>query len=183
MIMETRPYMRARWGYAMVLDMLGWKKAALDEFQALLALNPHDNQGNRHQIARLLLGFDRDSEVEALLDQYPDESSAEFLYTRALLEFRKAGASQAASDALRAALEENVHVPAYLSGVKPVPAKLPGMIQWGGESEAAEYAFGYQRFWRRTRGALDWLKEAAGSGAAPAPKKKTKRGRRSSGKR
>jgi tetratricopeptide (TPR) repeat protein len=46
----TRPYMRARFGLADVLAARGQAAAAIDHFQALLHLNPDDNQGARYRL-------------------------------------------------------------------------------------------------------------------------------------
>src|SRR5215204_4997898 len=42
--LETRPYMRARAGLAAVLWRLGRHQEATDHYQAMLELNPNDNQ-------------------------------------------------------------------------------------------------------------------------------------------
>jgi len=45
--METRPYMRARFGLALTLWKLGRFREAADHMAAMLELNPNDNQGVR----------------------------------------------------------------------------------------------------------------------------------------
>src|SRR5215204_998734 len=54
-VLETRPYMRARAGVAECLWEMGEAARAVEHYQELLRLNPGDNQGNRHPLARLLL--------------------------------------------------------------------------------------------------------------------------------
>ncbi len=58
---ETRGYMRARQGLAMVRWKQGHLKEAVGHFKALLRLNPNDNQGNRELLIDCLqkLGDDR----------------------------------------------------------------------------------------------------------------------------
>lgn len=116
----------------------------------------------------------------ALLDDYADDGMADFLYTRALVEFRRAGASPKANTALEKAIEMNQHVPAYLTGRKSIPNRQPDYITWGGESEAANYAGQHLKHWRHTRGALDWLKVQTGVEEKPKRKKCVKQGRRRS---
>ncbi|MBX9942912.1 MAG: hypothetical protein K2Y40_02425 [Reyranella sp.] len=71
-ILETRPYMRSRVGLAVAL----WQRGARDEaarneaighLQAVLALNPNDNQGARYLLAGWLAQMERGDELEALL--------------------------------------------------------------------------------------------------------------------
>jgi hypothetical protein len=53
---------------------------------------------------------------------------------------RKPGASVRAIKALADALEQNPHVPAYLTGKKRIPSSLPPLIGMGDEDEAIAYA-------------------------------------------
>ena len=62
-ISSTRTYMCARLGAAQVLEQLGQNDAAIEHYQELLRLNPHDNQGVRHLLLPLLLKLDRDVEA------------------------------------------------------------------------------------------------------------------------
>lgn len=49
--LDTRPYMRARHGLALLFFNLGKYDEAVGEFKALLELNPNDNQGARYMVA------------------------------------------------------------------------------------------------------------------------------------
>src|SRR6202011_1906364 len=86
-VLETRPYMRARLGLAHSLWIAGRREEAVQHLQDMLRLNPGDNQGVRYTLAGFLLFLDRDDDLEQLLRQYPDEWSAAWAYTRALLGF------------------------------------------------------------------------------------------------
>ena len=136
----------------------------------MLRLNPGDNQGIRDLLLGLLLEMERDDQARALLDQYPDEWTATWLYTRALLQFRQEGASDRANKLLADALEENPHAPAYLTGRRRIPNRLPELVGWGEESEAIAYASDHLNHWRRTPGAIEWLSQAK-----PAKPKQRKR--------
>ena len=162
-LLETRPYMRARLGLANTLWELGRKEEALPHYRDMLRLNPDDNQGIRYTLMNLLLFLDRDAEARELIQQYEEDGMAEWLYTRALLAFRAEGASQAAQEALQAAIGMNPHVPAYLTGRKRIPTRLPDYIGWGDENEAVAYAAPYLSHWRRTPGALEWLQRSSPS--------------------
>lgn len=161
-LIETRPYMRARRGLAMVLWGLAERDAAIEHAREMLRLNPNDNQGMRDVLLDWLLTEGRDEEAGAILRGYENDASATWLYGRALHEFRAQGRSARADQLLREALEENPRVPAYLLGEKQLPEYLPELIEWGGESEAMEYAGACEGLWYYTPGALEWLKEVRG---------------------
>jgi hypothetical protein len=120
-------------------------------------LNPDDNQGVRYSLLNLLLELDRDAEAEALLKEH-DDGMAEWLYTWALIEYRRAGSGSSANRRLKAALKYNPHVPDFLTGRKRIPSRLPPYYGIGDEAEAVHYAHRYLSHWRRTPGAVEWLK-------------------------
>jgi tetratricopeptide (TPR) repeat protein len=156
-IMETRPYMRARQGLAEVLWVLGERRDAIGHATDMLRLNPGDNQGIRYLLANWLLAEGEDDALDRLLKAYPDEGSAAWAYTRALLTFRRKGAGAAATRALKTALRTNPHVPFYLFGLRELPEELPGYIGMGDESEAVAYVAESITTWIDTEGALDWF--------------------------
>ncbi|CAA9389896.1 MAG: hypothetical protein AVDCRST_MAG93-9669 [uncultured Chloroflexia bacterium] len=162
-IVETRPYMRAREGLAHVLWHLGEHRAAIDHLKAMLQLNPGDNQGLRYVLAQQLLETGADAELSQLLEQYPDDAGAAWVYTRALAAFRQLGATPTANAALADALTTNQFVPAYLLGRKRLPQRLPEYIGFGDENEAIEYAAHGAAAWHKTPGALEWLSSTPGS--------------------
>ncbi|MBC8253442.1 MAG: hypothetical protein H8E35_05375 [Ardenticatenia bacterium] len=179
LLLETRPYMRARRGLANVLWELGRNEEAMIHYQDMLRLNRNDNQGIRYTLLNLLLEMGLNAEARRLLEEYEEDATAEWLYTRALLAFRSGGASQGAESALREALEMNRHVPVYLTGRKRIPLRLPPNIVLGDDSEAASYASAFLGHWRRTPGAVEWLGQASGSGGGqrrpkPSPSTRTK---------
>jgi len=122
--------MRARTGLANMLWKLQRYDEAIVHYRELLRLNPNDNQGVRDVLLNLLMFLERDADAGQLLAQYEDDASAVWLYSRALLVFRQAGASAAANTALREAFKQNKHVPRYLTGEKriPPPTKARGLL-------------------------------------------------------
>ena len=169
-LLETRPYMRARAGLANTLWSLQRRDEAVQHFQALLVLNPEDNQGVRYSLLNLLLETDREADAAALLKQF-DDGMAEWRYTGALLAFRQHGASKAAERRLVAALKYNKFVPRYLTGRKRIPLKLPPYYGIGDDAEAVHYAHRYLNQWRRTPGAVAWLTEHAKPAKPARPKR------------
>src|SRR5258708_1559514 len=90
-LLETRPYMRARLGLAQLLWGRGARDEALAHFREMLRLNRGDNQGVRYLLAARLLEAGHDAELVALLGKYEEDDSAGWLYTRALVAFRRVG--------------------------------------------------------------------------------------------
>ncbi len=165
MAMETRPYMRARFGLADCLLKMGLTKEALGHFRELLVLNPSDNQGVRYTLMHLLLSLKLDKELGQLLAGYPDDGAAELLYTSALLQFRQNDKKGKASLLLKEAMEMNPHIPAFLLGKKKITRSQQtdfengkiDSLEMGSEEEAAFYYFNAYSSWKETEGALTWL--------------------------
>jgi tetratricopeptide (TPR) repeat protein len=158
-LLETRPYMRARLGLADTLWTLGRRTEAVEHLQEMLRLNPNDNQGLRYALAGWLLNLDRDEDLARLLDQYPDEGSAAWAYTRTLLAFRREGDTPETRKRLQEAKKRNPHVPGFLLGHEPMPRQQPPYYSPGDPDEAILYAGTSLAGWKATPGALSWLKD------------------------
>lgn len=159
-IHETRPYMRALFGLARCLGHQGEKEEAAASYQELLRLNPGDNQGGRYSLLPLLIEMGRDQAASELLDEYEDEGAAIWLYSRALLAFRRYGDSPASRNLLKRALRANKYVLDYLLGWEEAPF-MPGSYIPGEEDEAIICAEECSSAWESTPGALDWLEDQA----------------------
>jgi tetratricopeptide (TPR) repeat protein len=181
-LLETRPFMRALEGTANLLWNMKRFDEAVETYTEMLRLNPGDNQGIRYSLLNLLVTSDRISDAKRLLKDYKGEFSAVWAYTRALLDFRARGASNKADLALQSAISKNKFVPAYLIGQKRIPNHLPDYIGIGDENEAISYASDHLNHWRRTPGAIEWLKQHAPKASAPTPKVLTPRRQRRSKK-
>lgn len=156
-VLETRPYMRVRFGLAAALWSTGKGEEAIEHLWDMLRLNPNDNQGARYVLLNWLLELGSDAQVEDLLDRYPDDAAAAWLYGRALHAFRSEGDKGHARSWRTRAKKENRHVAAYLVGRKPLPNTLPDLIGVGDEREAILCAAEQMEVWRKTPGALAWL--------------------------
>lgn len=156
-ILETRPYMRARAGLAQCLWALGKHQKAIKHYTEMLRLNPGDNQGIRYVLINCLLMEGSDKAVKKLLDQYKDDGTATWLYSRALWMFHREGASHKANALLKEALDSNRHVPAYMFGIKKLPARLPAYISHGDESEAIAYVADAVLAWHKSPHATEWF--------------------------
>jgi len=153
---DTRPYMRARFGLATSLEALGERAAAVEHYRDLLRLNPGDNQGVRYSLLAALLEAGDDDEAGALLAQF-DDDTASWAYASALHAFRQGGDAAPANERLRRAIRANRHVPTYLLGERTWPEEMPASYALGSPEEAAivEDMLGDQ--WRGTPGAERWL--------------------------
>jgi tetratricopeptide (TPR) repeat protein len=156
-LLETRPYMRARAGLAQSLWHAGEREEAVEHHWDMLRINPKDNQGMRDVLMPCLIELGRDGDAEKLFKRYKEDGMAVWMYSRALLDFRKKGDSPAADKSLKAALEENKHVPSYLLGRKKMPRYLPAHYGFGDEDEAVTYVYRNKSAWEATPGALKWL--------------------------
>ena len=121
LVLETRPYMRARLGLAQALWVMGRRDDAVGHTQELLRLNPNDNQGVRYILAPWLLELGHDEPLGALLKQFEDDGSALWAFLKALRAFRLEGDTAAARKLLSAAKKANKFVVEYLGGDKMLP--------------------------------------------------------------
>lgn len=156
-LLETRPYMRARAGLADALWLVGERRESVDHHADLLRLNPGDNQGIRYVLLPRLIELGSTEAAEDLYRTFEGDAMATWLYSRALLDFRKDGASTVARKSLDEAMEFNPYVPAYLLGRKKLPRLPPDYYGIGDQNEAVIYAEGSMDVWKATPGALEWL--------------------------
>ncbi len=161
-LLETRPYMRARAGFAACLWQLGEREEAVAHRRDMLRLNPNDNQGIRYTLLGCLLAMGSDERAAEILDdaEYSDDATATWPYSQTLLAYRRTGLGERAEALLSEARRTNPHVPAYLLGKKALPEELPEMVGFGDESKAIAYPADNLEAWRSTPGALEWLGKA-----------------------
>jgi tetratricopeptide (TPR) repeat protein len=181
-ILETRPYMRALEGLARMLGRLGRHAEAADQYREMLRLNPGDNQGVRYPLGPLLIRLGLDDEADRLMNAgYADDDAAVFTYGRALLAFRRTGASRKARELLQAAMRANPFVTGLLLGMMEPPAVEPSTYSPGDPTEAFAFADDLLMMWHATPGAMEWLESCPpptgrgpGSRSAAGKRKSTK---------
>lgn len=168
--LETRPYMRARAGLAVLMWRLGHREDAIEHYRELLRLCPSDNLGIRYSLTSSLLSLGRDEEASRLLEQpeYADDATANWAYARALVAYRR---GESPDPLLAEALTRNPRVPDYLLGRRALPRKPPDTVGFGDDSEAVVCAMELKQAWRETPGALEWLE--AESARLPARPRRT----------
>ncbi len=156
-ILEARPYIRALEGLADLRWVLGERSESVTHLQEVLRVDDEDHQGVRYRLAARLLTVGDDAAVRRLMDRFPDDDSASWLYSRALTLFRRYGEGKRSWRALAQALEANPHVPAYLLGLERFPRRLPDIIEAGESSEAMDYLVDGIFAWEQTPGSVEWL--------------------------
>ena len=157
----TRPYMRAMAGLMDCLWEMGEHDEAINRAKEMLKLNVTDNQGIRYVLLSYLIELSRYSELDMLLNNknYKDDSGIDWLYARALFAFIREGDSENAKKELKIALSENKFAPEYIVGSQAIPNVLPDSVMSGGRDEAFCYADRALKSWKKTLGAIEWLKE------------------------
>ncbi|MBS0171980.1 MAG: hypothetical protein JSR62_16660 [Nitrospira sp.] len=155
-LIETRPYMRARQGLADCLWVLGRKQDSIAHCEALLELNPGDNQGIRYGLLNRYLAVEDDIGAQELFHRYAEDSSAAFLWSRVLLDLRR-GDRVTAQQHLQTAIQRNPHVADYFTGKRNPPARLPERFTPGDRHEAALYFAGFAEAWLASSDAMEWL--------------------------
>lgn len=170
-LIETRPYMRARFGLAQALWSCGRGDEAVAHGVELLRLNPNDNQGVRYLLLNWLVALGRNDDANALMKTYKNDGAGGWAWSAALAAFRRRGRCAASSKALDRAIAANRQVADYLLSRKRLPGTLPAYITWGGKDEAVAYAHDAKAIWASIDGALAWLEASA---PAPRPRKAPK---------
>jgi tetratricopeptide (TPR) repeat protein len=162
-VMDTRPYMRARATLAQSLHGAGHTAAAMAEYEALLALNPGDNQGLRYPLLGCYLEKERLEDTQRLFETYGNEDSAMFTWGRVLERFLTCDLEGAIA-ALARARKANAHVEAYLTGKKKLPKSRPEAYTPHDISEAWICMDEIGGAWSRHREAMRWLKKNHATG-------------------
>jgi len=180
---DTRPYMRARLGLAQCLDAMGQTEDAVEHYQAMLRLNPGDNQGVRFILVPRLIQLGRDAPALKVLDEYGDDPMATPLFSRALLAFRTEGDSAAARASLRQARQANPHVAGIFLGKTDLPPGMPSTYTLGSEEEAIICAMELVEAWMTTPGAAEWLDAQERDAAKRKRKRQVTKRRKKRGKR
>lgn len=155
---ETRPYMRARERLAEALRHAGRQDEAIAEWNAMLELNPGDNQGVRYSLLPCLLILQRLEAARKLFEKYPEEVefNAVFAWGRVLERFL-ADDLPGAVTALAAARKQNPHLQVYVKGHRQIPKTMPEAYAPASKEEAVCYAEVVRAAWEKHPAALKWL--------------------------
>jgi tetratricopeptide (TPR) repeat protein len=155
---ETRPYMRARAALADALHRAGRVESASAEMEAMLELNPGDNQGLRYRLLACHLALGKLADARKLFDRYPDEFDYNTVFAWAkVLERFLAGNPEEAAQAVAAAQKQNPASQPYVLGHRKVPKNPPDSYSPGSKEEAMCFADDLQTAWNAHLAAKKWL--------------------------
>jgi len=155
-VIETRPYMRARHQLAEMLRDTGLYRDAIAHYEAMLELNPNDNQGVREPLLGLYLLTEDIAGAAKLLKKYQRDISAAFAWGRVLERFL-AGDRDAAEKSLKAARKKNRFVELFISGQQPFPSRMPESYALGSAEEAIVSLESLAQAWTTHPEAMFWL--------------------------
>lgn len=155
---ETRPYMRARAALADALHRSGRIESASAEVEAMLELNPGDNQGLRYRLLACHLALGKLDDARSLFARYPDEFDYNTVFAWAkVLERILAGNPEEAARAVAAAQKQNPASQAYVLGHRKIPKNPPDSYSPGSKEEAMCFAADLQSAWNAHPAAKKWL--------------------------
>ncbi len=156
--LETRPYMQARADLANLLYEADMTDEAIAEWEALLALNPNDDQGARHFLIATCLEYGHLDKARALFDRFPNEAGEGALFVWCgVLERLLLQDDAGAAAALAVARTVNGFAEAYLLGHRQLPKELPDAYTPGSREEASFYAPILCQTWSAHPAAVKWL--------------------------
>jgi tetratricopeptide (TPR) repeat protein len=156
---ENRPFLRLYHSHGISLLKLGEEEKALEVFENLVSLNPHDNQGSRALVAECNFALGRPEGVLAICNRYRDDGLEQILYGRVLANFQL-GKLKEASKALAHA---NMVLPlvakelAKTSHRRPKDYDEERVALWS-EGQAYGYWIEFGKFWSNTPGAIDFVR-------------------------
>jgi tetratricopeptide (TPR) repeat protein len=155
-LLDTRPYMRALEHLATVLRARNSNLEAIKTYEKMIGLNPGDNQGVRDPLLGLYLATGKVEGARKLLDDYGDDSMANFAWGRVLERFLS-GDKPGAVAALKKARKANPFVELYLSGQRNLPKGMPDMYSPGSDEEALLCLDNMMLAWSKHKEAVSWL--------------------------
>lgn len=144
---ETRPYMRAKAALAMHLEYVGLIEAAIEQYEELLELNPHDNQGIRSLLLPLYIEKKSLEDAMKLLETYKDDMTVTMMFSRALVTYLTEGLTGHTYNLFKQANEQNPYVLDYLLKRKKIPNDIFDDMIVGTENEAMSYAQENMHLW------------------------------------
>lgn len=157
-IVETRPFLKAQYFFALALLSATRLEEAVIEFCKILELNETDNLGARYELLPLYLALGKLKEAGALMHRYRGDCTYNVVFSWGkVLERLLAKQEAEARLALESARKQNPFIEPYLLGKRKVPKKAPDTYTSGSKNEAASYALALMRAWNAHPEAKTWL--------------------------
>jgi len=154
---QTRPFMRAKAEYGMVLREAKKYEQSLCQYKEILELNPTDNQGIRFSYAALLVQTGKYLAYEKLIKVYGEENMAQSLFTYAVYCFKKHGNSVKSNLALAKAHAANPFVLKILLGEVEPSEETPTSYSLGSIEEAQLYLEENYLLFPKNKKMAQWL--------------------------
>lgn len=162
--LDTRPFMRALHLLALGLWRTGEHEFAVREAEALLRLNPNDNQGIRELLWVWYAERGDWAALRKLLKRYRDDGGAAFSCAGWLAAFQ---AGEPTAALLEDVVDANPHIPTLLADPDAAIVEeddgfaFPGPVAMGSVTEAAGYVAFARAAWVSVPGAIERLRDAA----------------------
>jgi len=160
---DNRPFMRAYSNEARWLEREGESRAAEAIYARLVSVCPDDNLSVRSLLMRSFLRRSDWVSAVRLADQYPDDTTADILYSSPLAHF-ELHQTDRATKALQTAISCKPKIALELlksEHEEPPPSVIPGTITMGGEDEAYFYWQENGEYWKRNGDLLLLLNKLA----------------------
>jgi tetratricopeptide (TPR) repeat protein len=159
-ILENRPFLRAYHSLGLQYLERGDVVRALKVFNSILAMNPGDNQGVRALAIDCYFHLDCPGDVLAICDQFADDGMEHVVYGRPLA-LVQLGRRDEAKDALQQAV---AFLPLIAKELVKTRHRKPkdlreDSVTFGGADQAYYYWLDQGRYWKRTPGALELVRE------------------------
>jgi len=155
-LLETRSYMRARQLLAETFSEAGLHQDAISHYEAMLELNPNDNQGVREPLLGLCLQTGNSEGARKLLKRYEHDASAAFAWGR-VLERILASDLDGAAASLKTARKGNRFVELLMTAQQPLPVEMPDFYAMGSAEEAILSFSSLAEAWTAHPQATFWL--------------------------
>ncbi len=162
LLIETRPYMRARARLAELLQDAGRIDEAISHFEAMLQLNPNDNQGVRYTLMCCYLQTGKLEDARKLFSRY-NEETALWLWSRVLERYLATELPEAIG-LLARARRGNRYFEEFLTKRRALPKDPPPYYSPGSVSEAVVCIATIGRAWMQYPEVLMWLNKHPGAG-------------------
>ncbi|MBQ4834958.1 UPF0149 family protein [Pseudoalteromonas luteoviolacea] len=158
LIHETRPYMAVRFHKARLLFESNQFQKACTELEALLKLNPNDNQACRYLYANCLVLLKQWDKLKVLLSEY-EEGGVFMRAADVLMRFALDGESAELNAIKQSLIKANKHFVKILTGQEKV--RLHDVLGYtlGSKEEVITYIeMGGKKAWLSVEGSLFWLR-------------------------
>ncbi|KEZ48782.1 SEC-C domain-containing protein [Metabacillus indicus] len=155
-LIETRPYMRSKFNYAILEAAMGNLTEAIKQCEELLELNEMDSQGVRYTLFVMYMDAGEHQKAKKLLEKFDETEFAAGAYNMLLVEFALKGMTPAVERLAQKAKNVNPIIYDVLAGKRKLP-KEPE--EFGQESEAVEYFMEYGFVWSNHPELVEWMSE------------------------